>query len=220
MTGHTRSTLALLTLAVLSTALAAKTTVTVAGQTVTVDSTTVNGQTYINLQQLQKALGAAGGANQGASVTGCLNQPLFNGIWRLRVTKIEAITDPTGGTQPVYHLLAQLSNGTTKTLAPSDTGVRYSNAYNVFLKSGDSIAAPTSTSVAFLDKTSGKLPQGGATTLEFIFYPKDGRSLDQLQADLPQKFLFEVKPELLDKDLKVGYTVKDPSFRVNLTCSK
>ena len=38
----------------------------------------------------------AGGANQKASVTGCVNEWLFNGVWRMRVTKVEPVTDPPG----------------------------------------------------------------------------------------------------------------------------
>ncbi len=216
-----RTALALVTLTALaSAALAAKTTVSIAGQTVTVDSTVVKGRTYIDLKQLQDALKAAGGANQGASVTGCLNEALFNGIWRLRVTKVEAAPNPDRGNLPAYHLTMQLTNGTAKTLDPDSTGIQTGNAYNVFFADGNSIAAPVSTSVRFQDKTWAKLPQGAGENLEFWFTPDDGRTLDQLKTGMPQKFLFEVKPDELDKDLKVGYTVKDPSFRVNLTCTK
>ncbi len=53
---------------------------TIAGQSVILYSVSVNGRTYIDRQQLQDALEATGGANPQASVTGCLNKPLFNGI--------------------------------------------------------------------------------------------------------------------------------------------
>ena len=210
--------LPILFLTLSASALAARTTVTIAGQTVQVDSTVISGQTYINLKQLQTALSAAGGANQKASVTGCLNEPLFNGIWRLRVTKSEAVADRDG--TPAYHVVAQISNGTNKTLDPDSTGIQRGNAYTIVMANGDSLAAPTNTSVSFQDKTWAKLPQGVGENLDFWYYPGGQLTLEQLKVNMPQKFLLEVKPDKLDKSLKVGYTVQDPSFRVNLTCTK
>lgn len=207
-------------LALSASALAAKTTVTIAGQTVQVESTVIGGQTYINLKQLQTALSAAGGANQKASVTGCVNEPLFNGVWRLRVSKVEAVADPDGGSLNFYHIVTQISNGTNKTLSPDSAGIQIGNAYNIFMANGDSIAAPTSTSVSFQTKTWAKLPQGAGENMDFWFRPSGTPTLDQMKANMPQKFLFEVKPDKLDKSLKVAYTVQDPSFRVNLTCTK
>ncbi|WP_189092979.1 hypothetical protein, partial [Deinococcus ruber] len=134
------------------------------------------------------------------------------------VTKVEAVADSDG--TPTYHVVTQISNGTNKTLDPDSTGIQIGNAYNIVMASGDSTAARTSTSTSFQDKTWAKLPQGAGENMEFWFYPSGNLTLAQLKADLPQKFLFEVKPDELDKSLKVGYTVKDPSFRVNLTCTK
>jgi len=162
----------------------------------------------------------AGGANQKASVTGCVGEWLFNGIWRMRVTKAEAATNPDRGNLPGYKVTVQLSNGTVQTLTPSDTGIQYGNAYTVAFADGNSYAAPTSTNVAFLDKTTARILQGASTLLEFGFWPDDGRTLEAARANLPQKFLLEVDPKKLKKDLKVGFTVPDPSFRVDLTCKK
>ena len=160
---------------------------------------------------------SSGGANQKASVSGCQNEWLFNGIWRLRVTKMEAIIEPDGS-KPIYQVTVQLSNGTTQTLKPSETGIKYDGAYNIVFDDGNSFAAPTNG--VFQDKTYAKMPQGTSTLMVLNFPTDDDRTLEQARAKLPQKFLFEVKPEELDKDLKVGFTVKDPSFRVDLTCKK
>ena len=162
----------------------------------------------------------AGGANQKASVTGCVNEWLFNGIWRLRVTKVEATTDPSGGTLPGYLVTAQVSNGTNKTLTLDQTGIQTGNAYSISFADGNSYNAPTSTSVRYQDKTWAKLLQGSGTLLTFFFFPNDGRTMAQAQANMPQKFLFEVIPSKLEKGLGVGFTVPDPSFRVDLTCKK
>jgi|GEM_PF-407674 len=162
----------------------------------------------------------AGGANQKASVTGCQNEWLFNGIWRMRVTKMEAATNPSRGNLPGYKVTVQISNGTTQTLTLDQTGIQFGNAYTVNFADGNSYAAPTSTNVAFLDKTTARILQGASTLLEFGFWPDDGRTLEQARTNLPQKFLLEVDPKKLKKDLKVGFTVPDPSFRVDLTCKK
>ena len=55
-------------LAAVSLAAAQKTTLNVGGQAVQLDTVKVGGRTYVALDQLQKALGAAGGANQIAAL--------------------------------------------------------------------------------------------------------------------------------------------------------
>lgn len=166
------------------------------------------------------AASGPGGAGSRAIVSGCQNEWLFNGIWRMRVTKVEATTNPYRGNMPGYEVTAQLSNGTGKTIAPDDTGITYNNAYNISFDSGDSFAAPTSTSSRFYDKVNAQLPSGTSTLLTFGFWPDDGRTLEQAQANLPSKFLMEVRQDKLDTSLGVKFTVKDPSFRVDLTCKK
>ena len=159
----------------------------------------------------------AGGANQKASVSGCQNEWLFNGIWRLRVTKLEVVADPDRPGKALYQVTSQLSNGTTQTLTPDSGGIYYLNAYNLAFDDGDSIAAYGG---AIQDKTYARMPQGSSALLVLNFVPTDGKTLEEARAKLPRKFLFEVNAERLDKSLKLGFTVKDPSFRVDLTCKK
>ena len=84
--------------------------VVVNGQVSPSPAIVVNGQTYVPLSVLKSlgipsklkgvtltlGTGAApatspGGANQRASLEGCIGETLFNGVWRLKVTKIERI---------------------------------------------------------------------------------------------------------------------------------
>ncbi|WP_407569742.1 hypothetical protein [Deinococcus altitudinis] len=160
----------------------------------------------------------AGGAVQRASVSGCVNEYLFNGIWRFRVTKVSVMTDPSRGDYPYYSVTAELKNGTTKTIKPVDTGIETSTAVALSFSDGDSLTYNYRSD--WVDKTFGKVIQGSGFVYTFPFYPGEKLPLDQVQANRPQKLLFEVDPAKLDKDLKLGFTVPDPSFRVDLTCTK
>ena len=160
----------------------------------------------------------SGGAVQKSSVSGCVNEYLFNGIWRFRVTKVTVLTDPGRGDYPYYSVTAELKNGTTKTIQPVDTGIETDTAISLAFADGDSLTYNYRSD--WVDKTFGKVLQGNGFVYAFRFYPGDKLSLEDAQANRPQKLLFEVDPAKLDKDLKLGFTVPDPSFRVDLTCTK
>ena len=160
----------------------------------------------------------AGGAVQKASVSGCIGEYLFNGIWRFRVTKLTVMTDPDRGDYPYYNVTAEFRNGTTKTILPAHTGIDTGTAISLAFSDGDSLNF--SYGGAWVDKTYGKIVQGSGFVFNFRFYPGDKLPLAQVIANPPQKLLFEVDPAKLDKDLKLGFTVPDPSFRVDLTCTR
>jgi len=160
----------------------------------------------------------SGGANQKNSVEGCLNEFLFNGVWRLRVKALEVITDPNRGDFPGYAVTVELRNGTPKTLTPVEGGIDANNAFTLNFADGNSLAYSYGTD--WVDKAFAKIVQGSGTVFTFKIYPEAKLTLEQAKANLPQKFLFEVNPDKLKKDLGVGFTVKDPSFRVDLTCKK
>jgi hypothetical protein len=63
---------------------------------------------------------APGGAKQRQAVEGCLNQWLFDGIWRFRVTKVAPINPD--GMRPGYGVAVEVRNGTHATLTPVFTG--------------------------------------------------------------------------------------------------
>ncbi len=50
---------------------------------------------------------------------GCMNQWLFNGIWRVRATKVEPLMD--GSQQVGWQVTEAWRNGTTQEMAPSDS---------------------------------------------------------------------------------------------------
>jgi len=53
----------------------------------------------------------AGGANQRASVEGCIGQTLFNGLWRLTVLKSEPTTNPDDSDYKNWGVTIELRNG-------------------------------------------------------------------------------------------------------------
>jgi hypothetical protein len=154
----------------------------------------------------------AGGANQKNSVEGCLGEQLFNGIWRLRVAKLEAFVD---GSQNGYDLTLELRNGVGKTIAGTQTGISpSSDGKNLVLENGQTLEFSSGTANNWVDTAFKNVPQGALNKAVLRYYMPEGTT------EKPIKFLFEIKTSELDKDLKLSYTVKDPSFRVNLTCQK
>jgi len=161
----------------------------------------------------------AGGAAQKASVSGCMNEYLFNGIWRFRVLSVSVTSDPGQDAYPYYDVKAELKNGTTKTIEPLGTGIPQDNAVSLTFGDGNSMAY--SYGGAWQKKVYSDVLQGTGFVFDFAFRPEIGSATREgLLANKPQKLLFEVDPAKLDKNLKVGFTVPDPSFRVDLTCSR
>lgn len=195
-------------------ALAATTyTVQLNGQKIPGSAIVQGGKTYISSDAL-KAAGitvsvkgsvvslttAAGGANQVAAVEGCLNQQLFNGVWRFKVLDVSG--DETGG----WKVKMELRNGSAAggySLGGSGLG-----GFNLQLESGKTISADSSA----LDISNKAFIPGEAFTSVVNFDPagKTGK---------PVKLVVPIDPQgVANTPLK--YTVKDPSFRVDLTCKK
>lgn len=193
---------------------------------------TVNGKVYVPLESLQKAgMGvsrsganlslnfqvAAGGTNQRASLEGCLGETLFNGIWRIKVSNLQAIKKD--GTTPGWGMTVELRNGSKNTLTLTDTGVDGTGQ-------GIQIVSPNGNTIPVdpydVQKlTFASLPQGGVFTHQLKFYYPFGTTDDQVQK--PDKMLLEIKPEGIGASLRDGglrYSVPNPSLRVKLDCQK
>ncbi|WP_293912295.1 hypothetical protein [Deinococcus sp.] len=161
-----------------------------------------------------------GGANQKASVTGCLNEWLFNGVWRLRATKVEPVTDPPGSYNygDGWAVTIEARNGVTQTITLDDVGVVYNGAVNLTFADGDSWGK--SVRDGWQDKTYTKLPQGAGFLYTFKLYPDAKLERAEVLARPPQKLLIENLKKITDRYKGVAFTVPDPSFRVDLTCKK
>src|SRR5579872_1044875 len=52
----------------------------------------------------------------------CMNQWLFNGVWRAKVTKVQPIMD--GANQTGWQVTQVWRNGTSRELAPADSSIK------------------------------------------------------------------------------------------------
>lgn len=195
------------------------------GQASRAKAIVVGGQNYVPVSAL-KDLGivadlsgntltltgqGAGGANQRASVEGCVNEFLFNGIWRMRVNKIEA-TEAFG--QKAWGITVEVRNGTTRTLEPGQTGWADSSGLTLAFADGSTagINASALTREYENDLRAKSLAQGATLTYQLKF--------DTPQTEAPTKLLVQIDPAKLQKNLGVSYNTPDPSFRFKLDCSK
>jgi len=198
----------------------------------------VNGQTYLPLSVL-KALGVnyslkgstltlgnpapahqtAGGANQRASLEGCLGETLFNGLWRFRVTKLEPIVKDAGTPLETagWGVTVELRSGAKEMVQPVFTGVRDGGIQVAFAN-----AETLTTDALDVQKlTYANLPPGGVVTHQLKFWYPPDTSKDQIKT--PTKLLFEINPKGFENPIRAsgaGYTTPTPSFRVRLDCQK
>jgi len=235
-----RTLLPLAALAVTGLALAASSAlkVVIGGQPSGLNTATVNGQTYIPLTVLQKlnipytvqggtlSIGTAqsttaqavtaGGSNQRASLEGCMNEYLFNGVWRIKVTKLERITRDGDPTAPGWSLTLELRNGSKATLDAGMAGMN-NNAKQIAFADASSLNAETNGQERFYSKLT---PGGAAYQVLKFYYPSDTKEGD---INTPVKFLLEVDPTGVVGELKnlgAAFSSANPSFRVHLDCQK
>ncbi|WP_407571598.1 hypothetical protein [Deinococcus altitudinis] len=200
--------------------------VVVNGQVVPDRAIVENGKTYVPLSVLKLlgieaglkggtlTLGAQtapgispGGADQRASLEGCLNETLFNGVWRLTVNGVEEITR-YNGQQAGYSLNVEWRNGTTKTIDALNTGVK---TITLVLDNGNTLNAENEQDLKYKS-----LPQAAGTSLALTFWASSAETTAGLGK--PSKLLIEINPSGYNS--AVTYSNKTPSFRVKLNCQK
>jgi hypothetical protein len=170
------------------------------GQPDTAQAIVVEGQTYVPLEALQRAgmtahydagnlslafgnTQTAGGTNQRESLEGCVGQDFFNGIWRVKVQAVEAITNDSGTAG--WGLTLEVKNGFTETLMLAETGVDPNGeGFNLVLED-ETILIPNNLDQQQL--TFASLPQGGGITHQLKFFPDYGSEPNDAK---PVKFLF------------------------------
>ena len=160
---------------------------------------------------------AQGGAMQRSSVEGCMGQQLFNGVWRVKVLSVDPAASYNDGTAETgVGVKLQLRNGTSKELAADESGFSDINGKGIDLAYADentvnAVSAGTGLTASLLDK---KLPPGGAATVTIYFPYGPDKTAKAV------KLLIAVDGHSAHNYAHVKYSVKDPSFRVNLTCTK
>ena len=155
---------------------------------------------------------AAGWANQLNALEGCIGQTLFNGVWRFKVTKLEG-GDVDG--KPGYLMSIEMRNGVTKPLSPYSSG--FSNTNDSYSwATADGNTGVWKTYYILNDLVAKDIPQGGMFTYQFKIFPDPAATEDQLK-NPPTKFILRIDPKRLGFK---EYTVPDPSFRIDLSCTK
>lgn len=157
-----------------------------------------------------------GGATQRRAVEGCLNQWLFDGIWRFRVTKVEAINPD--GLRPGYGVAVEVRNGARATLTPIFTGAD-AQAIQLQLDDGNTLDAKATTGAALIAQkiTYKELIQAAGVAIELQFLGDVMAKPESLKK--PLKLVFPIDPKVERAHPKLPqYAAGDPSFRVDLTC--
>jgi hypothetical protein len=189
-----------------------------------------NSKTYIPLEALQKAgvkaviskaavklelPGFVGGANQRASLEGCLGETLFNGVWRVKTIKLEPIKKDQA--TPGWGLTLEVRNGSPTTIMPVDAGFD-GTGNGIQLAFAD--ASTINVDPYDVQKlTFASMPAGGAVTHQLKFYFPLGTS----NPPTPSKFLLEVNSSRLGDSTRakgVAFNTPNPSLRVRLDCQK
>ncbi len=223
--------------ALLGLALAADTRLklTINGKASGTPAIVVAGKTYLPLDALEKAglkvvrsngalavtlpgaTPVAGGANERASLEGCLGEELFNGVWRIRASKLERITrdvDTLG-----WGLTLEVRNGSKTTISPVDAGFD-PTGQGIQLAFADATTIPVDP-LDVQKVTFAGLPPGGPVIHQLKFYYPFGTKEDAVKT--PVKFLLEINPKLMGDGTRakgVAFTVPNPSLRVKLDCQK
>ncbi len=153
-----------------------------------------------------------GGANQRVSLEGCAGQWLFNGVWRVRVNKVESITLADVG-NPGFAVTVQVRNGTSKTTSMGYAGV---GDTNLVLADGTQLGVDqTLDRVAYSTMVNKDLVPGAGLTQVLNYYLPTKTPTDSK----PAKWLVEIHQNTIGSHAP-HYTTKTPSLRVNLDCDK
>ena len=210
--------------------------IVISGQSSSLTTATVNGRTYIPLETLERlgiaytvqsgtlSIGAgktgvtAGGANERPSLEGCMNEYLFNGVWRIKASKLERIFRNSDKTFPGWGLTVELRNGTQTTLIAPDAGISGTGAgVQVAFADANTLAVD---GIDVQKLTYASLPPGGVVTHQLkFFYPYPAPATLQT----PVKFLLEVDSKGVGDSTRakgVAFSSANPSFRVRLDCTK
>lgn len=218
-----------LVLAGLSASTALAVNIVINGQTVPGSPITVGGKMYVPLDSLKAAgfsstlsgstltlSSVAGGANQIAAVQGCLNQPLFNGVWRVKFSNLRLAT--VDGSLK-WNIDVEIGNGTKLPLSGLDGALLADGDHLTWvLADGTPLNWGTYDTLAGQKFTFANLPPAG-TWKGTLTNVDDGSAASA--ARKPSKLLWRIDVQEGRQSLhgKLPW-VKDPSFRIDLTCTK
>jgi hypothetical protein len=151
----------------------------------------------------------AGGSHQLTALQGCMNRWVFNGVWRVRVTKVSTITSQFGAL-PGYAVSLDVRNGAKSDAMMMQTGA---SAPVLALDDGNILELSAEDGVAWNNKFFQNLPPSSGFTITLPYYinPKPA------SVAKPQKLIIEIDAKKAWKG-QPHYQVGDPSLRIDLSC--
>lgn len=159
-----------------------------------------------------------GGSQQVSAQSGCMNKWMFDGMWRVRVTKV-VYTPATATTSNSWDVTMQWANGTS--IAGLSPGDSLKQDLVIALKNGDTIAASSTTTGTLLEQKLDyhQFPASGQYTFTQSFVSSD--PLDQTNPPAKLLITFDVAKYRsyhptggqLWRQKTIG-----PNYRIDLTC--
>jgi hypothetical protein len=156
------------------------------------------------------ATNAPGGSLQKSSLEGCMNQWVFNGVWRVRATSVQPIKKE-GVNYPGYAVTIQAKNGSQKTASWSYTGV---SDPSLVLDDGTVLEQDTDSAISWHNDFYKDLPQSAGFTHTLNYYATSTAALGK-----PSKLLIDADPKK-EGSSAPRYTTPTPSLRIHLDCTK
>ena len=173
-------------------------------------------QVSLSLTGAAPVAAAAGGANQAAAQAGCLNQTLSNGVWQLKFSNLHFVAnDPKEYNESYWTLDARISNLTNQVIDQAFLGglnasnITWVGADGNTLASHGGVDGDTGQKITFRQFLPGQ-PFTGPVTIN--------TDPPVTQDKPPVKLVWLFDPSKVN--MKLPWSGKDASFRVDLTCSK
>ncbi len=138
---------------------------------------------------------------------GCLNQWLFNGVWRAQITEVEPLVQ--SGKQVGWQVTESWRNGTPRELSPSDSAIK---AEQLVLSNGGRIEAEAHRQEGLSFNTLA--PSGQYTYTQTFF----GSNMTADPSDKPKALEVSFDGKVVGASNKPHFTTNRYNFDYNLTC--
>jgi hypothetical protein len=129
---------------------------------------------------------------------------LFNGVWRVQVTRVDQLRHP----QPGWGVMTEFRNGTRRNASLHNTGVTAN--FQLVLADGSIMKVLWSPGGIGDRDYYRKLPPGGRMVVQLKFF-------EDYAEVKPTKLLIEVQRTGFGQGL---YRIPNPSFRIRLDCAR
>jgi hypothetical protein len=149
-----------------------------------------------------------------AAREGCISQWMFNGIWRVRVTKVEPLAADNGN-QIGWLVTEQWRNGTNRTWSPGDT---FAQDQTLVLGTG-AVITPEETTVGTLsaqDVVFHAFPPAAQYTHQQKFI--SAGALDPSNKPASVVIPFDASKQAANKQLP-QYTISPANYRIKFGCT-